>query len=72
MKDLYDTNLVQWLQLSGEYMVEMRPVEERGLWVQFFLREIEAHVPAEEIAALLAEVRSVLNHRLQYGAWPEE
>lgn len=70
-EELYDTNLVQWLQLSGEHIVQIRPANERVLWVEFLIKEVESLLSPEDANALLAELRAVINHRLQYGAWPQ-
>ncbi len=70
MSELYDPNLVQWLQLSGEHIVKLRPMEERAQWVEFLIKEIEAMLPAEETTTLLGELQGAIDHRLQHTTWP--
>lgn len=70
MSELYDPNLVQWLQLSGEHIVKLRPMEERAQWVEFLIKEIEAMLPAEEATALLDELQSAIDYRRQNATWP--
>ena len=47
MANLYDPDLTQWLQLSGEYIANVRPAEERSQWVMFLLDEVKAFLSAE-------------------------
>ncbi len=70
-QELYDTNLMQWLQLSGEHIVQIRPAHERVLWVEFLIKEIEALLSPDDTAALLAELQDAIAHRLQEGVWAE-
>jgi hypothetical protein len=65
MSNLYDPDLTQWLQLSGEYIARVRPAEERTDWIRFLLAEIKAQLPPEEYCDLLrkldASIRSDLD-----------
>lgn len=70
MSELYDPNLVQWLQLSGEHIVKLRPLEERAQWVEFLIKEIEAMLPADEATAVLVELQGDITYRLQQATWP--
>lgn len=70
MNELYDPNLVQWLQWSGEHIVKLRPMEERARWVEFLIKEIEAMLPADEATAVLVELQGDINYRLQQATWP--
>ena len=61
MSQLYDPDLTQWLQLSGEYIAKVRPAEERVDWVMFLLAEIKALLSADEYATLLNELQSAID-----------
>lgn len=60
---LYDQNLTQWLQLSGEYIGRVRPSEERVAWIQFLLDEIRQFVPAAEYDTFLGELQQAIAER---------
>jgi hypothetical protein len=64
---LYDQNLTQWLQQSGEYIGRVRPSEERVAWLQFLLDEIGQFVPAAEYDAFLGELQQVIAERRAQG-----
>lgn len=68
MAELYDQNLVQWLQLSGEYIGRVRPADERTAWVMFLLEQVEPFVSQEEFATLLTEVQTSIQDRLATAA----
>lgn len=57
MSELYDQNLTQWLQLSGEYIGRVRPANERTDWIMFLFEQIEPFVPPAEFEPFLAEVQ---------------
>jgi hypothetical protein len=57
---LYDQNLTQWLQLSGEYIGRVRPPNERVAWLEFLLSEIRQFVPPAEYKAFLDELQAAL------------
>ena len=64
MSQLYDPDLTQWLQLSGEYIAGVRPVDERADWVLFLLAEIKAQLPQEEYVELLGELATTIRSNL--------
>lgn len=61
---LYDHNLTPWLQLSGQYIVQERPANERAQWVLELLNEIQQFLSPEEFAALLREVGTEIGQRI--------
>ena len=70
-QELYDTNLMQWLQLSGEHIVQIRPAHERVLWVEFLIKEVESLLPPKDTVALLTELQGAIGHRLEHGDWAQ-
>ncbi len=58
MTQLYDPDLTQWLQHSGEYIGRLRPAEERADWILFLVDEVKAFLAPEEFAGLLAELQA--------------
>jgi hypothetical protein len=60
---LYDQNLTQWLQLSGEYIGRVRPSDERVAWMQFLLDEIRQFVPPAEYDRFLSELQLAIAER---------
>jgi hypothetical protein len=60
---LYDQNLTQWLQLSGEYIGRVRPSDERVAWMEFLLDEIRQFVPPAEYAGFLEELQAAIAKR---------
>jgi hypothetical protein len=64
---LYDQNLTQWLQLSGEYIGRVRPADERIAWMEFLLDEIRPFVPPAEYATFLAELQQAIAERRLQG-----
>jgi hypothetical protein len=60
---LYDQNLTQWLQLSGEYIGRVRPSEERVAWMKFLLDEIRQFVPPAEYESFLGELQLAIAER---------
>jgi hypothetical protein len=64
MAELYDQNLVQWLQLSGEYIGRVRPADERTAWIMFLLDQVQPFLTPEENSALLSEVQTSIQDRL--------
>jgi hypothetical protein len=64
---LYDQNLTQWLQLSGEYIGRVRPSDERVAWMQFLLDEIRQFVPPAEYDRFLSELQLAIAERQVQG-----
>ena len=64
MAELYDPDLTQWLQLSGQNIVQNRPAEERIPWILFLLDEMNAFLTPAEQAALLVDLQDELQARL--------
>ena len=64
MAELYDQNLVQWLQFSGEYIGRVRPADERTAWIMFLLDQVQPFLTAKEYSALLSEVQASIQDRL--------
>jgi hypothetical protein len=60
---LYDQNLTQWLQLSGEYIGRVRPSDERVAWMEFLLDEIRPFVPPAEYDQFLGELQTAIGKR---------
>ncbi len=65
MRNLYDPDLTQWLQLSGEYIGRVRPADERVDWILFLFEQIKPFVSAEEYQALLDSVQTALQAQKQ-------
>ncbi|MBE2240435.1 MAG: hypothetical protein IAE81_21790 [Caldilineaceae bacterium] len=65
MSTLYDPDLTQWLQLSGEYIGRVRPANERVDWIMFLFEQIKPFISQEEYQKLLAEVRAALETQQQ-------
>ncbi len=63
MANLYDPDLTQWLQLSGEYIGHVRPAGERSAWVMFLFEQIKPFLSAEEYQALVSEVGQALERQ---------
>jgi hypothetical protein len=70
-EELYDTNLVQWLQLSGEHIVQIRPAHERVVWVEFLIKEVESLLPPQDTVTLLTELQGAIARRLAHGVWDQ-
>ncbi len=64
MKELYEPELTQWLQYSGEYIGSVRPAEERVGWILFLLDEVRSFLGAGEYGDLLRELDEALGERL--------
>jgi hypothetical protein len=62
--NLYDQNLVQWLQLSGEYIIGNRPPQERTDWVLFLLDQMKPFLSETEYGDLLRQLNQAINQRL--------
>lgn len=60
MSTLYDPDLTQWLQRSGEYIGRVRPVDERTRWVMFLFEQIKPFLAPEEYQAFLASVQEAI------------
>jgi hypothetical protein len=60
---LYDQNLTQWLQLSGEYIGRVRPSDERVAWMEFLLDEIRPFVAPAEYDQFLEELQAAIAKR---------
>lgn len=65
MRNLYDPELTQWLQLSGEYIARVRPADERVDWIIFFFEQIKPFLTAEEYQTLLGAVQAALETQKQ-------
>jgi hypothetical protein len=64
---LYDQNLTQWLQMSGEYIGRVRPSDERVAWLLFLLDEIRQFVPPAEYNTFVSELQQAIGERLRQG-----
>jgi hypothetical protein len=62
--NLYDQNLVQWLQLSGEYIIGNRPLQERTDWVLFLLDQMKPFLSEVEYRDLLIQLNQAISQRL--------
>ena len=56
----YDNDLIQTLQLSGEYIGRSDQVEKRADWILFLLDEVKAFISADEYAAMLEQLSSAV------------
>lgn len=56
MTQLYDPDLTQWLQHSGEFIGRVRPADERAEWILFLVDEVKAFLTPEDYARLLDEL----------------
>jgi hypothetical protein len=63
MANLYDPDLTQWLQLSGEYIGRVRPAGERSAWILFLFEQIKPFLSSEEYQALVSEVGQTLERQ---------
>ena len=63
MKELYDHQLTEWLQLSGEYIARIRPDDERCAWIMFLLEQIKPFLSAAEYAQLLGEIKAAIDEQ---------
>ena len=61
MSALYDPDLTQWLQLSGEYIGHVRPANERVDWLLFLFEQIKPFLSEAEYQELLAQVQQALH-----------
>lgn len=61
MANLYDPELTQWLQLSGEYIGHVRPADERVGWILFLFEQIKPFMAAEEYQAFVDDVLKALD-----------
>ena len=57
MTQQYDNQLIQWLQLSGEYIGGQHAADDRASWILFLLEQVKPFVSPEEYNALLNEVQ---------------
>ena len=58
----YEKDLVQWLQLSGEYIGRMDDhPDNRPDWILFLVDEVKGFISADEYAALLAQLSSAVS-----------
>ena len=67
MENLYHPDLTQWLQLSGEYIVQNRPRDERVPWILFLIDEMKQFLPEEEYQTMLEGLQAELSTRLEAG-----
>ena len=65
MRNLYDPELTQWLQRSGEYIGRVRPADERVDWILFLFEQIKPFVSTEEYQALLDAIQTALQAQKQ-------
>lgn len=51
----YEPDLIQWLQLSGEYIGRMddHPLTDKADWILFLVDEVKGFVSTEEYLAIL-------------------
>ena len=63
MSNLYDPDLTQWLQRSGEYIGNVRPADERADWLFFLLDEIKAFLTPSEYTELLEKLQAGIKSR---------
>ncbi len=63
----YDNDLIQTLQLSGEYIGQSDHPENHADWVLFLVDEIKSQVKEEEYAAMLQKLNSSVSKM-----WEEE
>ena len=55
----YEADLIQWLQLSGEYIGRMDDHSEtRADWILFLVDEVKGFITAAEYAAMLEQLDS--------------
>ncbi len=64
MSTLYDPELTQLLQKSGEYIGHIRPTDESSAWVLFLLDEVKAFLTPAEYKTLLEGLQEELSLRL--------
>ena len=57
MTQLYDHQLTEWLQNSGEYIARLRPADERTAWILFLLDQIKPFLTQEEYGSFLDELK---------------
>lgn len=65
MTQLYDPDLIQWLQNSGEYIGRIRPADERAAWILLLIDEVRAFLTPEEYTELLDELARAIAMRQQ-------
>jgi hypothetical protein len=57
----YEKDLVQWLQLSGEYIGRMDDhPQKRADWILFLLDEVKGFISADEYSAMLEQLSSAV------------
>jgi len=54
----YDNDLIQALQLSGEYIGRSDQPEKRAAWILFLIDEIKGLVSGDEYEAMLNQLES--------------
>jgi hypothetical protein len=60
----YDSDLIQLLQLSGEYIGRLDDhSRQRADWILFLVDEIKGFISADEYAAMLAQLTSSLSDK---------
>lgn len=65
MTNLYHPDVTQWLQLSGQYIVQNLPREERVPWILFLMDEMKQFMAEEDYTAMLDELQDELQTRLR-------
>lgn len=59
----YDSDLIQWLQLSGEIIGRMDDhAESRADWILFLIDEVKGFIAADEYAAMLAQLDDAITN----------
>ena len=58
----YEKDLIQWLQLSGEYIGRMDDhPETRAEWILFLVDEVKGFISAAQYAAMLEQLSSAVS-----------
>ena len=63
MSALYDVELTPLLQNAGEYIVRLRPAEERIDWMIFLVDQIQPFLSAEEFDSFLHDLQRAVAAR---------
>ena len=56
----YDNDLIQSLQISGEYIGRSDQADKRADWILFLLDEVKGFISAEEYVAMLEQLSSAV------------
>lgn len=64
----YEPDLIQWLQLSGEYIGRMDDHSDmRADWILFLVDEVKGFISVEENQAMLAQLLDGVKAQLDVG-----